>query len=240
MNDKVYNSLLSACRENGFSYNSVFDYKKNKGVSAQEAFDYYVKNRPSAKKLYTEKELEIMRKMADAGLPATAAAKVLGRPVKSVQKKAFECKIKFHSVRKLTPEELEWFCDNFGKHTYHYMAKKLGCDIRTLQYRGKRFGLTKTQPSKKLETIREFAGRKTAREIAEILGLSESATHLIAHENHISLACPEKSGRRPWTEQEDEVLRRFHETEGYKALSKRLGTRTPGTVRTRLKVLGLR
>lgn len=238
-NGTVFNSLSAACRAYGFSYDSVQERTKKKNETAQEAFDYYLKNRPEAKKPYSEEEIEVIRHIADAGLSAAFAADVLGRPHKSVAKKALEVGIKFHSVRKLTEGETEWVKAHFGKLSYKKMAEHLQCDIRTLQYFGKRHGLTKSR-SEKVATIRQYAGKLTAKEIADIIGVSEATTWGIASANRISLACPERSKRRPWTEEEDAILREYHAKEGCKSLSKRLGNRTPGTVSTRLRVLGLR
>jgi DNA-binding CsgD family transcriptional regulator len=235
---KVYNSLAEACREEGFPYDSVYDMMRKKGLTAQQVFDYYVENRPAASPLYTENDIQVIRSYAESGLSSTACAKVLGRPVLSVRKKAQELGISFHSVRQLTEDEIAFIKTNFGKLTYKQMAEILGCDIRTLQYHGKRMGLTKSR-SKNLSEIRKYAGKLTDFEIADLMGLSVGTVRGIANTNRVSLACPERSGRHPWTEQEDEILRRYRPSEGCKSLAKRLGNRTPGAVRTRLRVLGL-
>lgn len=94
-------------------------------------------------------------------------------------------------------------------------------------------------PLKKLSEIRKYAGKLTDYEIADLMSLSVGTVRGVASTNRIFLACPERSGRHPWTEQEDEILRLHRPSEGCKALTKRLGNRTSGAVWTRLKVLGL-
>ena len=236
--NKVYKSLAAACREEGFSYDTVYGMKRKKGFTAQQVFDYYVANRPVASPLYTENDIQVIRSYAESGLSSTACAKALGRPVLSVRKKAQELGISFHSVRQLTEDEKAFIKANFGKLTYKKMAEILECDIHTLQYHGRRMGLTKSR-SKKLSEIRKYAGKLTDFEIADLMGLSVGTVRRIANTNCVSLACPERSGRHPWTEQEDEILRLHRPSEGRKALAKRLGNRTPESVRTRLRVLGL-
>lgn len=241
-NNTVYNSLAAACREYNFSYNAVYD-RVIKGETPQQAFDHYINNAPKAATVFTDAEIDIMKQMAESGLSSTAAAKKLGRPVRSVRKKAGELGISFHSVRKLTEEEVEFIKNNIGKKTYKAIAGELCVDIRTVQYHSRRLGLTKPrkkEPKTTLDIIKQYSGKLCDREIARLATTSTARIQNLAYENNISLACPERSGRRPWTSEEDGILKQYYLIEGYKALSKRLGTRTPGTVRTRLKVLGLR
>lgn len=231
-------SLRAACKEAGLSYNGLYDYIRTKNIPAQEAFERYLKDRPHAIVPFTEAEIQMLRDCADKNMSATETARILGRPAKSVQKKAVELGVSFHSMTYLSDEEREWIRSHYGKMTMKQMAEKLGVNLATVSYHLRRMGLTKPR-TKKEEVIRNLAGKMLASEIAEGMNLTEKTVRGKACKNRISVACPEKSGRRPWTPAEDDILKRYHETEGYKALSRRLGNRTPGCVRTRLVVLGL-
>lgn len=235
-------SLLAACREAGYSYDSLYEYMRHHNISAQEAFDRYVDNRTKKPKAWTQAELDTMKALAEAGYSSTTAAQLLNRPILGLRKKALETGVHFHSVRQLTEEEKDWLQKNFGTMTYNSMSKVLGVDIRTLNYWGKRLGLTKpSKTNKTVNVVKMLAGKLTDEEIGGIAKTSVHVVRTVAYENRISLACPEKSGRHPWTPEEDEILKTFYPKEGYKNLSKRLGgKRSPGTVRTRLGVLGLR
>lgn len=234
-------SLLAACREKGFSYDALYEYMRRNDLSAQEAFNHYIETSPTMPKAWTQAEIDTLQSLADAGYSSTYAAKILDRPILSVRKKAVMLGISFHSQKHLSKEDIEWFKSNFRTMTYASMAKALGVDVATLQYWGKRLGLTKPRKNNKTVNVtKTLAGKLTDKEISEVTGKSLGVIRAIACENRISLACPERSGRRPWTPEEDEILRTWYPQEGYKSLSKRLGTRSPGTVRTRLTVIGLR
>jgi len=187
-------------------------------------------------KVWDKKEMEMLKKLAEEERKSSKeVAEILGRTRKAVQKRASDNGIRFFKENVIGDAEKKFIVENFDKISRYEMAKRLGVKYETLNYHCRKMGLTSAN-NRYVNTVKEFAGKKSAKEIAEKLSIPEQTARGIACENNVSL----RFTRKEWTKEEDNYLLANYPQKGVKALARGLNTkRSVSTVKTRLKVLGI-
>lgn len=166
----------------------------------------------------------------------------LGRTTDAVELKAGKLGLR-RRVRKLGDDEVKWVIDNLGELSYEKMAKELGVSNGRILRIAAKHG-HRPRPNNRAWTdeedqyLQDNYGKKTRKEIAEAIGRTIPLVSWRARKLGLTSGRRTMNRPRPWTDKEDEIIRRYFGRMTYDQLAEKLD-RTTASVASRIVRLEL-
>ncbi len=168
---------------------------------------------------------------------AIEIARTLRRTEQSVRAQIRSLGLTEPASRGWNEDEIHYLRKHYGRVPNVTLAEELGRSVDAVEIKAGRLGLSRKivrLTSAQMAWVRENVGRISYHNMARTLGVSDATVMEIAHSNGYR----PKLDSRPWTEMEDDLLRRRYGELSNREIAAEL-QRTPRMVSTRAVELGL-